>query len=134
MRFFGTLKFNGYVVGKGYGSNKKQVKQVASRLALMNLVPTLYRQWKAQMEPHGSPDVSTTEKASLESSSPSLASLLPSSLEESQKLLSTPKPSVATVIGLTPASNSLEKLKENIVPKKLFDTEKSGSSQPAVDR
>ena len=23
MRFFGTLKFNGSVVGKGYGSNKK---------------------------------------------------------------------------------------------------------------
>ena len=47
MRFFGTLKFNGYVVGKGYGSNKKQVKSVAARLALMNLVPTLYFQWKA---------------------------------------------------------------------------------------
>ena len=46
MRFFGTLKFNGYVVGKGYGSNKKQVKQVAARVALMNLVPTLYKQWK----------------------------------------------------------------------------------------
>ena len=43
MRFYGTLKFNGYTVGKGYGSNKKQVKQVAARLALMNLVPTLYR-------------------------------------------------------------------------------------------
>ena len=26
MRFFGTLKFNGFIVGKGYGSNKKQVK------------------------------------------------------------------------------------------------------------
>jgi dsRNA-specific ribonuclease len=43
MRFFGTLKFNGYLVGKGYGSNKKQVKSVASKLALMNLVPSLYR-------------------------------------------------------------------------------------------
>ena len=47
MRFYGTLKLNGYIVGKGYGGNKKQVKCVASRLALMNLVPTLYRQWKA---------------------------------------------------------------------------------------
>jgi len=55
MRFFGTLKFNGYLVGKGYGSNKKQVKQVAARVALMNLVPTLYRQWKMSLEPHGSP-------------------------------------------------------------------------------
>ena len=61
MRFFGTLKFNGYVVGKGYGSNKKQVKSVAARLALMNLVPTLYFQWKAQHEPFGSP--SLTEEA-----------------------------------------------------------------------
>ncbi len=43
MRFYGTLKFNGYIVGKGYGSNKKQVKQVAARVALMNLVPKLYR-------------------------------------------------------------------------------------------
>ena len=46
MRFFGKLRFNGYVVGQGYGSNKKQVKQVAARVALMNLVPTLYKQWK----------------------------------------------------------------------------------------
>jgi len=59
MRFFGTLKFNGYLVGKGYGSNKKQVKSVAARLALMNLVPTLYRQWKKQNEPEGSPSVSS---------------------------------------------------------------------------
>ena len=48
MRFYGTLKFNGFIVGKGYGCNKKQVKCVASRFALMNLVPTLYRQWKLQ--------------------------------------------------------------------------------------
>ena len=59
MRFFGTLKFNGYIVGKGYGSNKKQVKQVAARVALMNLVPTLYKQWKTQLEPHGSPELSS---------------------------------------------------------------------------
>jgi len=62
MRFYGTLKFNGYIVGKGYGSNKKQVKQVASRFALMNLVPTLYRQWKGILEPHGSPAL--TDKTS----------------------------------------------------------------------
>ena len=60
MRFFGTLKFNGFIVGKGYGGNKKQVKQVAARLALMNLVPTLYREWKKQLEPEGSPSI--TEK------------------------------------------------------------------------
>ena len=72
MRFYGTLKFNGFTVGKGYGSNKKQVKQVAARLALMNLVPTLYRQWKHQLEPEGSPSVSekieSSVSASLESS------------------------------------------------------------------
>ena len=42
MRFYGTLKLNGYLVGKGYGSNKKMVKNVAARLALSNLTPTLY--------------------------------------------------------------------------------------------
>ena len=42
MRFYGTLKLNGYLVGKGYGSNKKCVKNVAARLALINLTPTLY--------------------------------------------------------------------------------------------
>ena len=47
MRFYGTLKLNGYLVGKGYGSNKKVVKNVAARLALINLTPTLYDQWKA---------------------------------------------------------------------------------------
>ena len=47
MRFYGTLKLNGYLVGKGYGSNKKVVKNVAARLALSNLTPTLYNQWKA---------------------------------------------------------------------------------------
>ena len=67
MRFYGTLKFNGYTVGKGYGSNKKQVKQVAARLALMNLVPTLYRQWKLRQEPQGSP--SLTDKDVVSSSS-----------------------------------------------------------------
>lgn len=82
MRFFGTLKFNGYVVGKGYGSNKKQVKQVASRVALMNLVPTMYRQWKATMEPHGSPAVTTAEKESTPSSS---------SNSENHQLMMTPK-------------------------------------------
>ena len=46
MRFYGTLKLNGYLVGKGYGSNKKCVKNVAARLALINLTPTLYAQWK----------------------------------------------------------------------------------------
>ena len=34
MRYYGTLSLNGRVVGKGFGSNKKQVKFVASRLAL----------------------------------------------------------------------------------------------------
>ena len=47
MRFYGTLKLNGYLVGKGYGSNKKVVKNVSARLALSNLTPTLYNQWKA---------------------------------------------------------------------------------------
>ena len=46
MRFYGTLKLNGYLVGKGYGSNKKVVKNVAARLALISLTPTLYEQWK----------------------------------------------------------------------------------------
>lgn len=45
MRFYGTLRLNGHVVGKGFGSNKKQVKLVASRLALQNLAPNLYKQW-----------------------------------------------------------------------------------------
>lgn len=63
MRFFGTLKFNGYTVGKGYGSNKKQVKQVAARLALMNLVPSLYRDWKAKQEPDGSPPLTGSKQA-----------------------------------------------------------------------
>ena len=48
MRFYGTLKLNGWLVGKGYGCNKKIVKNVAARLALQNLVPTLYQQWKRQ--------------------------------------------------------------------------------------
>ena len=47
MRFYGTLKLNGFLVGKGYGSNKKIVKNVAARLALKNLTPTLYEQWKS---------------------------------------------------------------------------------------
>ena len=47
MRFYGTLKLNGYLVGKGYGSNKRVVKNVAARLALINLTPTLFEQWKA---------------------------------------------------------------------------------------
>ena len=64
MRFYGTLKFNGYVVGKGYGSNKKQVKSVAARVALMNLVPSLYRQWKAKLEPHGSPPLTEEARSS----------------------------------------------------------------------
>ena len=72
MRFYGTLKFNGFTVGKGYGCNKKQVKQVASRLALMNLVPTLYKQWKQTLEPDGSPSITekieSSPSASLESS------------------------------------------------------------------
>jgi len=45
MRFFGTLKMNDYVVGKGYGGNKKQAKNVAARLSLQNLAPTLFEQW-----------------------------------------------------------------------------------------
>ena len=47
MRFYGTLKLNGHIVGKGWGSNKKQVKFLASRLALQNLAPTLFTQWQA---------------------------------------------------------------------------------------
>lgn len=101
MRFYGTLKFNGYVVGKGYGSNKKQVKQVASRVALMNLVPTLYREWKKQQEPQGSPAL--TEK-------------LNGSLPGSEKSQKTPEVRKASTPG-----QSLEKLKENIVPKRLFN-------------
>lgn len=73
MRFYGTLKFNGYIVGKGYGSNKKQVKSVAARLALMNLVPTLYCEWKAKMEPDGSPSVSSQSKSTEKKSSPQLS-------------------------------------------------------------
>lgn len=69
MRFYGTVKFNGYIVGKGYGGNKKQVKCVASRLALMNLVPTLYRQWKNKLEPQGSPSL-TDKKPEVESIAP----------------------------------------------------------------
>jgi hypothetical protein len=45
MRFYGTLRLNGHIVGKGFGSNKKQVKFVASRLALQNIAPNLYKQW-----------------------------------------------------------------------------------------
>jgi CTP synthase (UTP-ammonia lyase) len=45
MRYYGTLSLNGRVVGKGFGSNKKQVKFVASRLALQNIAPTLFEQW-----------------------------------------------------------------------------------------
>ena len=43
MRFFGTLKLNGFLVGKGYGNNKRIVKNVAARLALMSLTPTLFK-------------------------------------------------------------------------------------------
>ena len=50
MRFYGTLSLNGRVVGKGFGSNKKQVKFVASRLALQNIAPTLYKEWKATLK------------------------------------------------------------------------------------
>lgn len=50
MRFYGTLSLNDRVVGKGYGGNKKQVKLVASRLALQNIAPTLYKQWKATLK------------------------------------------------------------------------------------
>jgi len=34
MRFLGVLKLNGYEVGKGYGANKKQAKNVAACFAL----------------------------------------------------------------------------------------------------
>ena len=97
MRFYGTLKFNGYIVGKGYGSNKKQVKQVAARVALMNLVPKLYRQWKSQREPQGSPSLSE----SMADGS------VHSSIEKDQNAFTSP----------TPLDKSIENLKENIVPK-----------------
>jgi dsRNA-specific ribonuclease len=45
MRFFASLKLNQYEVGKGYGSNKKNAKNIAAKLALNNLAPTLYAQW-----------------------------------------------------------------------------------------
>ena len=48
MRFYCTLKLNGQLVGKGYGSNKRSVKNIASRLTLENLAPTLFGQWKSQ--------------------------------------------------------------------------------------
>jgi hypothetical protein len=51
MRFFASLKLNQYEVGKGYGSNKKNAKNVAARLALTNLVPTLYSQWQKKNDP-----------------------------------------------------------------------------------
>lgn len=100
MRFYGTLKFNGYIVGKGYGSNKKQVKQVAARVALMNLVPRLYRQWKSQREPQGSP--SLTEGSIANGS-------VHSSIEKDQKDNAFTSP--------TPLDKSIDELKENIVPK-----------------
>ena len=104
MRFYGTLRFNGYVVGKGYGCNKKQVKQVASRVALMNLVPSLYREWKRQQEPHGSPALSET-------------TLVNSNSVSEKSRTTTPCANRVT----SPPGQSLEKLKENIVPKRLFN-------------
>ena len=95
MRFYGTLKFNGYVVGKGYGANKKQVKQVAARVALMNLVPSLYREWKALHEPQGSPSLSASS---------------------SNNSTSTPE-----ALRIPSPGSSLDKLKENVVPKRLFN-------------
>lgn len=46
MRFYGTLSLNGRVVGKGFGSSKKQVKFVATRIALQNIAPGLLEQWQ----------------------------------------------------------------------------------------
>jgi hypothetical protein len=46
MRFYGTLSLNGKVVGKGFGNSKKQVKFVATRLALQNIAPGLLHQWQ----------------------------------------------------------------------------------------
>ena len=60
MRFYGTLKLNGWLVGKGYGCNKKIVKNVAARLALQSVVPTLYQQWKQK---HGG-SINRTESGS----------------------------------------------------------------------
>ena len=68
MRFYGTLKLNGFLVGKGYGSNKKMVKNVAARLALMNLTPTLYEQWKAQRGGSAQPDSSSDSEQKMTSS------------------------------------------------------------------
>jgi len=45
MRYYASLKLNGYEVGKGYGSSKKHAKNVAARLSLINLTPTLHNQW-----------------------------------------------------------------------------------------
>jgi hypothetical protein len=48
MRYFASLKLNGFEVGKGYGSNKKLAKNVAAAMALKNLCPTLHKEWQRQ--------------------------------------------------------------------------------------
>ena len=45
MRYYASLKLNGFEVGKGYGSNKKLAKNVAAGMALKNLCPTLHKEW-----------------------------------------------------------------------------------------
>ena len=65
MRFFGTLKLNGFLVGKGYGNNKRVVKNVAARIALMTLTPTLFKQWKSQRDIKSN-DLSDSDSEQLE--------------------------------------------------------------------
>lgn len=39
---------NGLEVGRGVGPNKKQAKLIASQVALSNICPSLYNEWKAK--------------------------------------------------------------------------------------
>ncbi len=47
MRFLATLSLNKFEVGKGYGANKKSAKMTAARMALMGMVPNVYKEWVA---------------------------------------------------------------------------------------
>jgi hypothetical protein len=45
MRYIAALNLNSFEVGKGYGSNKKQAKMTAGRMALQGMVPNVYQEW-----------------------------------------------------------------------------------------
>lgn len=46
MRFVAHLHLNKFEVGKGYGSNKRNAKMTAAKMALQVMVPNVYQEWE----------------------------------------------------------------------------------------